>query len=486
MSPLSIGEARNPRLLHVGEIRAQLVPMRPFWITLFLFVAALGGLLLWLQGPVAQTTSAALKAYPVYSIARTRNDMLLKAAHEGAAGSNHLRHRPDLAGPRDRTVTTPNNDTLYASAFLDLASGPVRLKVPALPGRYHSVAIMDARTDNVVILGTRDGGKGGDIVLAFGEEGAAGGSPPGDTARRYLLPSPQAWLLIRTLVDGPDDLAAAQAAQQGFQLTVPDGSRRPPRKAEILPVLPDPATLLRAANPLIAESPHLRDASLAQTGYGGDEAAFQALPVWRQWIWRLLLPRLFARLRDAQAQAARNTGDGWSKTPEGMGTAQAADGVRAGVALAGLGALPATEAVYWSAVQDRDGEELDGAKHYRLTIPADVPAEAFWSLSLYERTDDGRLFYVENPLRRYAVSSRAPGFPRNPDGSLTLTISSGDPGAGANWLPSPPRGPFTLVFRAYRPGAPIRDGRWRLPPVQPLPAGQTPPPAEVVATTAAS
>lgn len=445
--------------------------MRKLLILLILIALLLGGLVLWLKGPIAETTDAALKAYPVYSFARTRNEALLRLAHEGVNGSNHLMHRPDLSGPRDRLITTPNNDTLYSFAFLDLASGPVQLKLPALPDRYHSVAVMDARTDNVVVVGTRDGGAGSEIVLKFGD-GTEGAKPPTgtETARTYAIPSPQAWMLVRTLVDGPADLAAARAAQQGFVLTVPEGSRRDARKAEVLPVLPDPATLLRAANPLIAESPHLQAASLAATGYGGGTDAFEQLPVWRQWIWRLLLPRLFQRMQKGLAERARSSPDGWSGTPPGIGTAEASDIVRAGVALAGLGALPATEAVYWSAVVDKNGKELDGAKRYRLTVPAEVPAGAFWSLSLYERLPDGRLFYVENPIDRYAVGNRTPGLLRNADGSLPLAIQPTDPGKGVNWFPTPKDSRFTLIFRAYLPEKPIIEGTWRLPAVEAAPA----------------
>ncbi len=444
--------------------------MRRLVLGIAALIVLVGGLWLALREPVAQTTTAALKAYPVYSFVRLRNETLLRGAHEGVSASNLLVHRTQLAGPRDRWVTTPNNDTLYSFAFLDLAAGPVMLNVPALPGRYHSVAVMDAGTNNSFVAGTRDGGEGGAMTIRFGDGEAGRRPPPGTIGGTYRVPTPQAWLLIRTLVDGPDDLAAARAAQAGFVLTVPDSSRRPDRPARVLPVLPDPAMLLRNANPLIAESPHLRDGSLAATGYGGREEAFAELPAWRQWLWRLLLPRIFAALKTGIAEGSRASNDGWSKSPSGIGTAQASDRVRAAVALGGLGALPVDEAVYWSATLDGDRAELDGAKgSYRLTIPADVPAAAFWSLSIYERLPDGRLFFVDNPLDRYAVGDRTPGLRRSPDGSLTLTFAVTAPADGAaNWLPAP-RGPFALTFRAYLPKPPLQSGRWRLPPVENVP-----------------
>jgi hypothetical protein len=441
--------------------------LKKLLIALLLLAGAVGGLVLWLRTPIAETTAAALKAYPVYAVVRTEQETSVRAGREGDAVAGGLRHSSRLSGPRDRWVTTPNNDTLYSSAFLDLSAGPVELDVPALPGRYHSVALMDARTDNVVIIGTRDGDETGDrtIQVLFGD-GAEGQRPP-DGSRittTYRSPTRTAWLLVRVLVDGPDDLAAARAAQQRFVLRAPVRPDRP--DPILLPVTPDPAALLRVANPVIAANPHLQDVALAATGFGGKADAFEELPAWRQWLWRLVLPRLFERVRAEIAAGPRNSPDRWSRTPPGIGTAAAEDGLRAAVALGGLGALPAEEAVYWTAVLDSDGADLSGGETYRLKVPPAVPARAFWSISLYERLPDGRLFYVENPINRYAVGNRTPGLLPDADGGLTLTLSPTDPGADANWLPTPAKGPITVIFRAYLPDAPILTAQWRLPPIE--------------------
>lgn len=442
--------------------------MRKLGIGLLILLALAAALLMWLRVPVAQTTTAALKAYPVYSILRTRDETRIRADHTGGDALNRLIHRDELAGPRDRWVTTPNNDTLYSSAFLDLSQGPVTLTLPPLPDRYHSVAVMDARTDNVFILGTRDGGKGGCATIEFGD-GATGRVPAsGDSiCARYRVGSGGAWLLVRVLVDGEVDLPAARAAQQGFVLAAPSPGKQ--AAAVIVPVLPDPATLLRRVNPVITQTPMLMDPALAATGYGGGADAFDTLPAWRQWLWRLLLPSIFDRMKAGIADGSKVTGDGWSRSPPGIGTAAASDAIRAAVALGGLGALPVEEAVYWTATLDKDGAGLDGGQRYKLTIPADVPARAFWSLSMYERLPDGRLFYVENPIDRFAVGNRTQGLERNADGSLSFLMSAVDPGEGANWLPSPRSGSFALVFRAYLPEQALSAGRWRLPAVERLP-----------------
>jgi hypothetical protein len=79
----------------------------------------------------------------------------------------------------------------------------------------------------------------------------------------------------------------------------------------------------------------------------------------------------------------------------------------------------------------------------------------------------GELFFSENPLRRYSIGDRTPGLVRAPDGSLEVLMSADDPGPAlrSNWLPCP-RGPFTLVLRAYLPGKAFTDGSYRLPPVE--------------------
>jgi hypothetical protein len=87
---------------------------------------------------------------------------------------------------------------------------------------------------------------------------------------------------------------------------------------------------------------------------------------------------------------------------------------------------------------------------------------------MYERTFDGRQFFTENPLKRYAIGDRTPGLTSNADGSLDIWISSRDPGAErqANWLPAP-TGPFTMTLRAYLPARALLNGDYRLPLVVP-------------------
>lgn len=50
---------------------------------------------------------------------------------------------PTLADSRTRDVTTPNADTLYSSAWLDLSLEPLFLTVPPVGDLYYSYAFID-------------------------------------------------------------------------------------------------------------------------------------------------------------------------------------------------------------------------------------------------------------------------------------------------------------------------------------------------------
>ena len=75
---------------------------------------------------------------------------------------NRELHNDDLSNTSSRAITTPNNDTLYTSAVLDLSSGPVELFAHDSYDRYVSIAFMDPFNDLVAYIGSRaTQGRGG-------------------------------------------------------------------------------------------------------------------------------------------------------------------------------------------------------------------------------------------------------------------------------------------------------------------------------------
>jgi hypothetical protein len=160
---------------------------------------------------------------------------------------------------------------------------------------------------------------------------------------------------------------------------------------------------------------------------------------------------------------------GWIYPEAGLGDFRTDYLYRASIATWGLGALPLREAAYFRAVAQDGQTTFPANKSFMLRFGPEgaPPAKAFWSLSLYEAQEDGRLFFAQNSLGRYAVGDRTPGLFTEADGSLTIWIGSRDPGEGrrSNWLPAS-GARFALVLRAYNPDPSLLNGRYLLPRVE--------------------
>ena len=109
--------------------------------------------------------------------------------------------------------------------------------------------------------------------------------------------------------------------------------------------------------------------------------------------------------------------------------------------------------------------ELDslsgGAHRIRFADGGALPADQFWSISLY----GADRYFAANPLGRHALGNRSE-LERDADGALTLHVSHAPPpGPASNWLPAPP-GAFYLILRLYHPQQRLLDGEYRLPPVE--------------------
>jgi hypothetical protein len=417
----------------------------------------------------AAAREAWLYSLPLVEMATTRSRMLGPDPTGMKAQVNGFVHARDLAGPTTRTVTTPNNDTLYSSAWIDLAAGPVRLTLPPSGDRYFSVALMDMFTNNFAVLGTRTtGGQGGTFVIA----GPRDPAPPG----AIRSPTPWVWALARTLVDGQADLPGAYAVQDGLAIKARPG-RMPDQSVGRGAAWNDyflwAQTLLAENPPPVTDTAFFRRIALLKLGMtGGFETARFA---------DTEMGDIEQGVNDARAAVRAGKPqviDGWSYPPADMGDFGQDYALRAAVALGGLAALPPVEAMYLRAAAPDGRLVFDGGR-WRLRLPANLPVDGFWSLTMYEATEQGQFFLTDNPLNRYAIGDRTAGLVRGADGGVDIYIQRDDPGAErrANWLPAPAQGPFALTLRAYLPQAALVRGAWRLPALETLDVAPTPPPS---------
>lgn len=415
------------------------------------------------RGRGADLSDAFLFAFPIYEFTRTAYWQAGVTPTRAVHRFNRLTHRSVLADHTSRAVTTPNNDTIYSSARIDLTNGPVLLDVPSVHDRYFSLALMNAFTDNFAFVGTRaTKGEGGRYLIA--EPHWRGLAPGGVKVVRSV--SRDVWALARIGVNGEADLPQAVAVQSRLAVA----SAPEPDPVAITPTtLDDAKNFLGVVNAMLARIDARRLARqnigrFADLGLGENIEPDAARAV--QWS------KAIAAGKDAIRGGFATGGplaNGWRYADRHIGSEKASPMVRAATALSGLAAMTQEESLYAICGTDAAGMPLDGARSCRLVMPALVPCEAFWSVSMYSVEPDGRLFFADNALRRYSISDRTPGILRTAEGAIEIGMSQDEPASPvgrANWLPAP-HGAFRLVFRAYLPRREMLQGKWRLPPVVP-------------------
>ncbi len=120
---------------------------------------------------------------------------------------------------------------------------------------------------------------------------------------------------------------------------------------------------------------------------------------------------------------------------------------------------------YLMTIKDKNGKSLDGAHDYRLTVPANVPVNLYWSATAYDRATHSLIRNTPWCSR----SSLSEGIQQNTDGSTTLYFSAKTPpGREANWVPTSAHGEFEVMFRLYGPEKAFFDKQWILPDIERL------------------
>lgn len=398
--------------------------------------------------------------------------LVLTSRYRSLAGSypvNQFTVSTRLSEPGDR-VAAPNVDTLYGFAFLDLTKEPLILHVPDTSDRYYSIHLIDAYQNGFAYVGRRaTGTRAGEYAIAA--PGWKGTLPPGVT--RIDSPTSHVLALTRTLVRSERDLPEAQAIQRKYTLRPLSGYSQPGLvpldTAAALNVFPfinlfeSGAKVFEELNAALAvdpPSPH-------------EKAPFKEFA--KLGISPRNRPPVFAldadSLDDAAATAYRKIRDanfstdanGW-KVNYRVTNFISDSLLRASVNRIGPGVHVAQEALYFVSRADSDGQIFSGESSYRLRFPERSlpPVDGFWSLIVYGG-DNG---LVKNPIQRYAITDRTEGLVKSSDGSLELSIQTEQPLSGAaNWLPVP-RGPFSLVLRAYQPRQELLNGSYKPPVLQ--------------------
>lgn len=421
---------------------------------------------------------AYLYGYPLVMMDLTR----AHAARTQGPENRLLRVR-GFPGPDFRDVVRPNVDTLYTSAFIDMAQGPWVFEMPPNKVRYELMPFMDAWTNVFAAPGTRlNGGQGARLLLAAADW--QGEVPAGLSLVR--APTRLVWLIGRTQTRGETDFPLVHRLQDDLslrRLTDWQAGRKTPHETEPgwqadRPAPPPPiaqmqtmattefftrlARLIVDNPPPAADSPVLT--KLEKLGLRRGQPPDWTLPQrWTMALARWLADRGVAR----ELASPRGLVNGWSTPPALLGRYGQDYNTRAVVAMVGLGANLPADAMYPSARVDGQGRPLNGSRRYRLHFKSDAlpPVRAFWSVTAYGADD----FLIANALQRHALGDRDP-LVFNPDGSLDLWLQAEAPAQAplSNWLPLRRGQVFVLNARLYWPRPEALDGRWAMPAVERL------------------
>lgn len=421
-----------------------------------------------------EARSIAKEAYvysyaPIASYGTWSKQATMPDAPEYAGGFNVFRHYSEAFTPENRDIVTPNNDTPYSWAWLDLRAEPMVLSVPAVPkDRYYVMQLIDLFTYNFGYVGVRSTGfDAGNYVIA-------GPTWKGDTPKginKVIQAETEiVGILGRTSLDGERDVPNVVAIQKEYKLT--------PLSAFLGTPAPNPAPtvdfppydaakaishdfigyinfLLQFAQPTVPSEKDLM-ARFARIGIAPG-APWDASKVDPKTL--AAIDQGVTEAKSEMAQVAKTTlsSNGLFGSREFLGDNYM---TRAMGAEKGLYGNSLEEAWYGGFVGD-------GTKTTVLHFDADKlpPAKFFWSLTLYTLPE--RLLYA-NALKRYSIGDRTEGLVYRKDGSLNIYLGHESPGEGkeTNWLPTPD-GKYSLVGRVYGPEKAALDGTWNLPVPQP-------------------
>mmetsp|Transcript_49694 Transcript_49694/g.144148 ORF Transcript_49694/g.144148 Transcript_49694/m.144148 type:complete len:488 (-) Transcript_49694:129-1592(-) len=421
-----------------------------------------------------------------YPLAENYNTMYAFALDNSSAQYkaplNVLKNEANLFTPEDTAVVTPNADTPYSLAWLDLRAEPVVLTVPPInESRYWSFQFVDWYTFNFAYIGTRTTGNSGGSFLIVGSNSTI--VDPAWASRVFLPETPFILMVGRTQLFNSSDLENVKAIQAQYKLQTLSQylGTSPPRPA---PEIQWPRALGKEGNKGI-EMFQIMDFMLSHLPVNRDEQTlrdrFMYLGIGSgQFNSSALSVEDRAKVKGGIAQA-----DGkYKEYLEQLGTGKLSSGDLFGSreflfrrssplpgfmarfvgARSGLYGNSRKEAMYFF-YDGLNGTALNGSKHaYCLTMkPKDMRmAKAFWSLTMYDRKTQ---LLVNNPIGRYLVNSgMVPEMLQEPEGSVVIRISASMPDGAvmSNWLPAP-NSTFFMVLRLYLPKRAVFAGQWRAP-----------------------
>jgi hypothetical protein len=389
-----------------------------------------------------------------------------------------------MEGSPKQFVFTPNSDTPYEGANIDLSDGPMVVELP--PGALMCV-VNDMNQRYVMDMGLPgpDAGKGGKhVILPPGFKGnIASEYYSGTSTTNHVL------LLVRAIPPAGDRLAAIEklksvkmypldnpsAASQVTWFEIGDKhedftpvpwekrldywkelagviNNEPPFEAYrmeygLLASLGiekgmafDPDKRMQG---ILVKAAHIANDQMRVQSFADRRPDRMAWPD-RKWEWATLRPENGTfdtpSYKDLDARAK------WFYQAQIESPAMFRRSAAAG-------------SLYWLGTRDSTGAFLNGGKTYKLTVPQPVPAKLFWSITIYDPETRSEIVTDQGNAALRSLFEL-----KGKCGASSVDLYFGPKalaGREGEWIKTNPGKGWFTYFRIYGPEAPAFDGSWK-------------------------
>ena len=412
-----------------------------------------------------QVDNIVYRSYPYVAMYNVNNKFAIKQGGWDTCDAD-----TELKDHTMREIARPNNDTLYIGCMLDLRNDAIVLMIPAFESDYASLMVTGYDHHVNIPLASRRGDFGKpEKMLLFSartrnyDGGQVEGidhvfEATGDfiSAVFRVMPhfsEPERFERIKQQMQAVE--AVTLTEYQGGQALTPKPVDFPPvgktdfdtfenNLLEVMqfvfnhttfdPANPDDQAVLETYAPL-GVRPGQRDDSTDFAQVDGARFRAAAEVLFNQWISALADQDTNAALRPRVFQ------------PKGKSDLEAV----VAVSIIGPIGIPQEEAVY-PQIESADGKPINALHDYvvRMTAAELPPAQAFWSLTLY---DQAQGFFIPNDRKKYSVGLNG-GMKLNAEGGIEIYVAAEQPEGvpEENWLPIERKDlELSLQLRAYVP-----------------------------------
>src|SRR5690242_939638 len=423
----------------------------------------------------------------IWGMPAVNYDLMLQEALKAGAKENQIVYWSRLPDWKNQTLT-PNPDVIYLMPFFNTKdAGQMVLEIPPADDGVINGTIMDAWQVPLEDVGPAgvDKGKGGRYVILPPNHSAA--VPDGYIA----LPSPnyQGYALLRSILQSGSDADVAKAVAYGKRIRLYPLSQaaNPPPTTFVDAVdvvydstIPYDLRFFQSLDRVVQMEPWLvRDKlmidMLKSIGiekgkpFNPDTQTQDALKSAAREAHALLEMKyegMFKPYFDTAHWALPAMPDYLKASSDGFSDPNAYPVDSRGLAFTFAFFTPkhlGQGQSYLMTLKDKDGQNLDGSKSYRLPVPANAPVSQYWSATVYDRGTHGLI----RGMLRSGRGSQSPELQKNPDGSVDLWFGPKAPaGKETNWVPTDPKGQFEVLFRLYGPEKAFADKTWKLPDIE--------------------